>query len=275
MTCEHGKDHVLVEQYVHRRLSDADRDEFETHFLECEACFERVQNYRVMRQELAAVPLPAVASPPPTSLGLTIRAWLAVSAASAVMLAVVAALLTRTTPSPPPGAVADSEPSRSAPPAVVAPAESRAELVAQLARFDPPAYLPPNLRGVEGDSARAFRAAMERYRSGDYAAAAQALRAIVGTQPVSVDALFYLGVSDLQEGRVDDAVSALARVLQTSDPLYEEDALYLSAKAALKRGDVPAARMALQRVVALDGDRANEARQLVAAIDRLPSPTSP
>jgi hypothetical protein len=268
MTCEDVNGNDIIGQYVHRRLSDADRDAFEQHFLGCDACFAGVQDYRLLRQELQSTPIVAAVQGR-TSMGLTVRAWSAIGVAAAIALAVVATMLSRTVPPPPTIAStpAPASPSGSKP---VAPAPSRTELVAQLARFEPPNYQPSRLRDADTDQVRTFQAAMRRYQERDYAGAAEALRKIVAAQPTAADALFYLGVCELHEGQIGAARATLAKVIAASEAIYEEDAWYLSAKAALVQGDVVAARAALQKVVVLDGDRAREARKLVAAIDALP-----
>lgn len=273
MTCDHVRDHDLVDQYLHRRLADADRDAFEAHFLDCDACFALVQDYRLLRQEFAAAPVVA-AEPERTRFGLGIRGWSVIGAVAALTLAVVGTLLFRSAPA---NSIAAVE-APSAPPVTTAAAPpspattpSRGERVMQLARFEPPTYVPLSLRDAGDARAPEFDAAMTAYRAGNYAAAAAALRPITAGRPASIDALFYLGVSDLQQGRVAEALSSFTSVLNERGSVYEEDSLYLSAKASLQQGDVAAARRALARVSALDGDRASDARNLIAAIDALPS----
>jgi cytochrome c-type biogenesis protein CcmH/NrfG len=260
MTCDEVHDRQLVEQYVHRRLSEQERDEFEQHFLDCESCFAGVQEYRLMRQELASAPAVIVVEK---------RAWWRLPA-PALALVVAAAVLVMAvvvfrTPAPEPQVVPPNMAAST--PVVTPPAPTRVQLVTQLAQYDPPEYRPPVLRGAEPDVM--FAAAMERYRAGDYRGAANSLRGVLRAGE-SGEALFYLGMSNLESGDHAAGIAALRRVIALGDPIYEEDARFYLSKALLQVLDVAGARAELERVVALKGDREKNARELIAAIDKLP-----
>lgn len=283
VTCDHVRAADLVAQYVHRRLSDAERDRFEEHFLGCGACFQAVQDFRLLRESLAPHALPVAAPSAPWWRRLIVPALAAAAATAAVLIAVVVQ-----SPSGPPGldaptvaeapvtAEPQAEPPGAAPAAAIEPpvaaptGPSRIELVGQLARFEPPAYRPSTLRSVESDGQRRFREAMASYEAGEYAVAAQGLREAARVLPDAAEVHFYLGVSELREGRVAEARAALETVIAGGSPIFEEDARFFLGKAHLVAGDVEEARVSFARVAALAGDREVEARRLVAAIDALP-----
>jgi hypothetical protein len=150
------------------------------------------------------------------------------------------------------------------PPATDTPVRrSRAELVVELALFEPPEYLPADSGPGENFL---FTTALESYRSGDFDDAAMALRQITPTAEV----LFYLGVSDIMSGRLNGGVAALRNVIDGHDPIYEEDARFFLSKALLYARDVAGARAELERVAAFKGSRASEAQARIAVIDTLP-----
>jgi tetratricopeptide (TPR) repeat protein len=273
MTCDEVHDRDLVAEYVHRRLSEQQRDEFEQHFLDCESCFAGVQEYRLMRHELASAPAAVVAEkqawwrlPAPT---------LVFASAAAVLLVAVIAFQT-SGPGPQDTLSNAGSDNASARPGLVPPTPAptpsavptRVQLVAQLARYEPPDYRQPELRGAEPDTT--FVTAMGRYRDGDYRTAVTMLREVLRANE-SGEALFYLGISNLESGEHAAGLAALRRVIALGDPIYEEDARFYVSKALLQVLDVAGARAELERVAALQGDRAREARELIAAIDQLPA----
>lgn len=274
MTCDDVRDQDLVAHYVHRRLSDADRDQFEEHFIGCESCFAEVQDYRVLRQGLAESPaattIPATA-PAAAWWRAVLPAFVLAGAGAVIALALY--LPRSSVPASSTDTAAGTAPATSEPVSVdpVPAGPSRMALVGQLARVEPPEYLPPNLRNASGPDDALFKRAMARYQAKQYDEAATALRALRASGPDSAETLFYLGVSDLMSGRVTDALASLETAAAMRDLIYEEDARFFLAKALLSAQDVARARIELARVVALDGDRQQAARSLIDAIDALPA----
>jgi uncharacterized protein HemY len=110
--------------------------------------------------------------------------------------------------------------------------------------------------GFEGLSVRAGEDAassladrgMEAYRNGDFAAAAELLsRAEEGDPTPGLH--FFLGITRLQIGDADGAVSALESALEPAGNAYEDEARLYLAKAHLSAGD---AQAALDVLVAVD-----------------------
>lgn len=273
MTCSNVEQHDLVARYAHGRLTGAERDAFEQHFLGCSSCFDALQTYRVLHSALGSATPKRVARRRPVAL------WLGLAAAA--LLAVVIGTTLRSgdqiaapaSQAPPPAAAtASPEPAATAPaePAPLAPAAARAERIALLARFDPPRYEPPALRGADDEARRRFESAMEPYRSGDFTAAATALRSEAQKGAATPNVLFYLAIAELQTRRLAEAIAGLEQVVATNDVLLEEDAHFFLGKALLLQDDVARARQEFARVVTLVGDRQDDARRLVAGIDALP-----
>jgi tetratricopeptide (TPR) repeat protein len=258
--CERVLQDDLAIAYLRGELGEAERDVFEQHYFECADCFERLQVLRalpaVLRQEGAAGRLPrrapAVAS----------WAW----AAGVAFVAVAAAFVLRGSgtrdPWPGPSPSSEASPSGVAPTTGASPETPGRPPLEVLARVEPPPYAPLVVRGGE-EADDAFSRAMARYVRGDYAGAAASLRVAVREEPESVEARFYLGVTELLAGRPDAAIRELGRVAADSDPAFAEAARYYSAKAQLARGDVGAARRELQIVATGDGDHKERAERLL------------
>jgi Flp pilus assembly protein TadD len=107
---------------------------------------------------------------------------------------------------------------------------------------------------------------MELYAAGNYSGAAAGLRRAIELDPSLLGAQFYLAVSVLQIDGTDEGVTLLQRVIAAGESPYLEDAHFFLAKARIRRGDIASARSELRRVIALDGDRRDEAQQLLARL---------
>ena len=264
--CERVLQDDVAVAYLRGQLPEAERDAFEEHYFECADCFERLQTVRQLHGMLREPGVVAGATAPARKLvprrGPSMP-WLAM-AAGAAFVAVGAAFVLRNAAPPqpigatPPAAVAPSPEGATAAPVVPEPPP-----LDVLARVEPPPYAPLVLRG--GAAETAFDRAMEKYVRGDYAGAAEGLRAAAKEDPESGDVLFYLGVSELLAGRPQQAIGVL-RMAGAADPAFSEAAWYYMAKAHLARGDVAKARNALALVAKSDGDHKQRALSLLRAL---------
>lgn len=273
VNCERALQDDVASAYLRGGLSEDDRDAFEQHYFECAACFERLQ----VMKDLAVV-LRDDAPVRSRSAGTVRRpaaaaGWLA-WAAGAAFVAVAAAVVLRNAPPSgglatvapvaPPSATATS--SGGAPTSAVSPDRPDLDV---LARVEPPPYVALVTRG--GDAAeQGFARAMESYVRGEYAAAAAGLRSVLRGDPASLEAKFYLGVSELLAGRPEPAVRELRRVQAGDDPAFAEAASYYLAKAHLARREVAAARRELERVAGGEGDHKERAQRLLEALGAEP-----
>jgi len=267
MTCDEIERDEIAERYLLGRLGDEEQERFEAHYFDCRRCLERLQVMEAAQTELAR-PTASTKDVPAAS-----RRWWRTAAALAAAAVIVLAV--RVVQQTPPGD-RPIEPTGQAtrPPDIpVAPPPSQgaaqAELLwAQLGAIDPPAYSPLRLRSNATDAQREFRSAMVLYAAKNYADAASGLRRAVALPGAPVDARFYLAVCELQTGRVQDAAAAFERVIAFGESPYLEDAHFLLAKARIRQRDAAGARTELLRVIALDGDRREEARQLMSQLPR-------
>jgi hypothetical protein len=226
MKCDEVAAADLPSRYLTGDVGDAEREAYEEHYFECDACFRELEILRTTQAVLAPEAAPTVVRG-----RVLARRWLPVAAA----LAAAATL-----------AVWWSIP--------------RNDLT-QLAHFDPPAYEAPRLRTGGPDAATIDRA-MSRYQAGDFAGAIPGIEEHLRRHPQDVRAAFFLGVSLLATDQAGPAIRQFESVAATADPAYQEAASYLLAKAHIRRSDIPAALTALDRTIALQGGRAGEARAL-------------
>jgi tetratricopeptide (TPR) repeat protein len=264
MDCTRVGDEEIAERYLLGRLTAQDRDAFEVHFFECDRCFEQLRTLQSMHVELQhAAPIQAPAS---SAMRRRLPAW-AWAAAAVLVVAIGTGFWTLRR---------INEPSRAQttrnPPTIPQPTSDRADAdaprVAQLARVEPPPYIPVTLRSAE-DWRVGFEKAMAEYSGARYAEAARGLEVVTAAKPSATNAWFYLGVSDLMLERTDDAIRALQRCIDTRDTAYAGDAQFFLAKAFLQKGDREAALRALEAVAASQGPRADEARHLQTMLLRL------
>ena len=266
MSCEVIAAQGIAERYLLGQLDETDQAAFEQHYFECTRCFDELKTLEAMRAGLHA-PSPALAAR---------RAWWPVWLGAAAAAILIAAIVWQSRPvdtgprSPEIAAKPVEIPAQpSAAPAPEPPAVARpAVALTELARFDPPRYVPPVLRGLEDDARRAVQAAMPHYARGDYRQAIAGLRKATGLDPTASDASFFLGVSLLLTGQTDAGVAELQRTVALGASPYLEEAYYYLAKGLLQRGDVTAARRALQSMIGLNGDHQREAKLLLSQIER-------
>jgi len=147
-------------------------------------------------------------------------------------------------------------------------AVGRAERLAALARLDPLVPAEGILRG-EGDlETETWRDAMRALAQGRWPEAIAALEAsrAAGDERALLD--LYLGVARLQVGELERASADLARAAEGGTGMVRERSLWYLAQARLASGDSGGARSALERLLALAGEYAPNARALLAEIDR-------
>jgi hypothetical protein len=230
MNCAEGELEFVAERYLAGRLEEAEARQFEEHYFECQRCFDQLEALRLIRQELR----PAAKA----RSAYAMVGWIA-----AGLIVALGAGVTFWPRASAPSDARQTQP-QPAPPNLVA-----------LARFDPPPYQPLRLRGAQD---RGFRRAMEQYQRGDYGAAIATLEKFDTAQ-----ARFFLGVSYLLSNQTDSGLAALGRVIAAGDSPYLEEARFYSAKGFLQKSDAAGARKQLESVIAMKGDLAAQAGQLL------------
>jgi tetratricopeptide (TPR) repeat protein len=115
----------------------------------------------------------------------------------------------------------------------------------------------------DGAGGGELAAAIECYRAGDFAAAADGLGRWVEGHPEDVQARLLLGVALLTTGDVDGAVVSLEEVASLDAADTVDDARFYLALAYLKRGEESKARTLLAMIDAGDGRWQAEAERLL------------
>jgi tetratricopeptide (TPR) repeat protein len=238
MDCVTARGGELAARYLQGALDQTTAQAYEEHLFECDACFSELRALRLVREELGCRRSEIEVAAP----GWQMVRW-ALPAAAVLALAAGAAVLLHLRGT--------------------ATATRSLAALAELGRVVPPEYTPVRLRGAGDETARRFAAAMERYSAGDWEGALPGLREVARLDPAAPQAQFYLGATALLASRTEEAVAALlAAVALGETPILEEARFYL-AKALARKGDLTAARAELAAVVALGGDRKDEAKRLL------------
>jgi tetratricopeptide (TPR) repeat protein len=107
---------------------------------------------------------------------------------------------------------------------------------------------------------------MRFYVKGEFARAIPPLRSAEKANTTDAGAPFFLGVALLIDRRTSESIEALRTCAARGDSPYLEEAHLYMARAFLRQGDPAAAHSELERVIALQGDRAAEARELLDSI---------
>jgi len=249
MDCERIEYDEIIEKYLTGKLDQAEQKAFESHFFGCPKCFEKLQVCRALQEELweSDEPvLPEVAKPG----RFWSRRWQIAAAASAAIVVIVLVLWWRS------GGIKGTS---------VGPTGETSAL-GMLARFDPPAYVPPALRGAADEATERFRAGMSLYQKGDYAQAISDLRSAAGLNPQAASIRFFLGICLLLAGQTDAGIGELKQTVALGDSAYLAEAHFYLAKAFLGKGEASRARQELRAVVEFRGSLGDEAARLLKLI---------
>jgi tetratricopeptide (TPR) repeat protein len=278
MTCDEISQSEIIEQYLLGRLDESACDAFEQHLFACERCLDRVQTFRALRHELASTAASLRAEPlRPSGVWAWKWAWAPALAVLVVTAGIVVSVFLRSGPSLERGAPVGGQSARGA---ATSPGPASSESVSSLpslvalARFEPPAYVPQTLRGVQSEAAAQFRDAMRHYVAKDYRRAIRGLRTASELDPEAPHASFFLGICYVLTGQVEPGIRALQQTIALGDSPYLEDAHFHLAKALLLKKDATGARREWERTRQLRGDREDEARHLRDELDRLSPPPS-
>jgi TolA-binding protein len=253
-----------IERYVNLTLEDRERAAFEDHFFECDDCFRKVQALQDARAVLASGAAEPRVSPARPARRVPPTAWMAIAAM--VVLSVLVLRLPRQpadpgeAPSAPAPATAAPSTQAPAPAPSTAPAENP---LSALAAITPPPYVSLTTRSEPDAHTRAFDEAMTYYAKGNYRESARRLGELTANAPALAPALFYLGVSELMEGRADRARAAFERTVRTGTMPYADEAHFYLAKAALRLNDRATAARELQRAVEREAGPRGEAARIL------------
>jgi TolA-binding protein len=267
MNCREVEEQDIVERYFLGRLTDLQRDEFEQHYFECDACSSQLQTGYAIQEGLRH-------HPPPRSRegGAWIRRkwfWMpafALLASVALLLATGIWWHARRPRSPEQAASRipitkpAAEPNRG-------PTTSGPNLE-ELARVQPPPYSAILLRGAKDDAQIDFDNAMQHYLKGDYTGAIPDLLAAAKASPRTARYPFYLGACYLITGQTDAAIASLQRTISLSEAHYSQQAHFYLAKAYLQKKDALHAQEQLQLTVKLGGSKAVDADEMLRQLSR-------
>jgi TolA-binding protein len=216
-TCSIVDRPALAEQYVARRMPEAERVAFEDHFVTCADCQREVRFADAVRANLRE---PGAARESAHTRSRT-HIWRWTGGGLALAAGIAAFAIIRMQPS-----------------------AGFAELGGVR---EPPVYLGVAVRGTPGPADSVFEHAMNEYAARNYSAAAAGLRAALAAGQDSVPTEFFLGASLLMSNDARGAAEAFGRVVGKGDSPYLDEAQLFQAKALLRLGRGREARDVLAR----------------------------
>lgn len=236
LACEEFSEGAFVERYLMKRLSSAEQEAFEAHFLTCDWCQQAIELASAIRATL-----PSVKAVPARSSRVALGAGLGLAAAAGL-----AAVLLLPSNRPP------------------------AELIRLGAVVQAPLYLGIPVRADPATSADSlFAAAMAAYAAERYSEAAPALRAALRAGVDSAPAEFFLAASVLMSGDAKEAETGFGRVIALGDTPYRPEAHFYRAKALLRLGRSTEAVTDLRSAAALEGVIGPHAHALADSVQRV------
>jgi tetratricopeptide (TPR) repeat protein len=265
MNCKEAEERDSLEGYLLDRLSEAERDEFELHYFECESCFSQLQTGLMVQAELQRQPLARSQAGDP--LPRRMRAWTPAFVTVALLFAVGTWWYSTRKQSSQqvslsPTAASPETTAQSQPPSFAAP------FLEELARVEPPPYSAVVLRGGVDETQQTFRKAMQYYVKGDYAHAIPGLRVAVQASPQTTRFNFYLGACYLLTDQTDLAIESFHNTISLGDPAYSELAHFYLAKGYLRKKEIVAAEDELQKTIRLHGSMETEAGEILHQLSK-------
>lgn len=255
MTCEEIETGELAEKYVLGQLGADDEEAYEAHYFRCTRCFDELKLLQDMQPALREM----AGSRPVSIPARRVHIWIGWAAAAAILTLATGVGWWRVAhPSAGPEAAQQK--------AVPKPAGPSFEM---LARVEPPTYTAPSLRGASAPDPR-FRAAMEKYREGNFGAAIPGLLAVAEADPKAADLQFFLGICYLMDGRTDEAITHLRATTELGETVDLEMAHFYLAKALLREREAARASAELERAIALHGDLERQSKELLQQVKGLP-----
>jgi tetratricopeptide (TPR) repeat protein len=270
MDCTKAVREAILERYVAGTLAEDDREAFERHYFGCARCFDELQTIQAIRDELPRLSAEVERRP-----RRTLPVWIPAALAATLILAVGGAIWMRPVPVVEPEITDGDRPPTPNPSPVPQPPSAGVPRVAvvpsleQLARFEPPVYEPPRLRGAPDEATADFLRGMDSYRKADYNSAVADLRRAADRDLDAPHIHFFLGIAHLALGQNDAAIARLRGTIALGDSPYLEDAHFYLAKALLARKDLAGAEAELNRVIQLRGQVSDEATRLLGQVRML------
>lgn len=236
-TCGEVTRRSNAERYAASRMTPAEADAFEDHFVTCAECQSEVRLASAMIAGLQRVADVRRSARPSRRVWLWGGGGLALAAGLATLM------------------ILRSEPG--------------GDLVALGGVREPPVYLGIPVRSVSAQQDSLFEAAMDAYAQRRYSVAAEGLRMALAAGHDSVPTQFFLGASLLLDAKAGEAAEEFQRVLSFGDTPYREEARYYRAKALLRLGRAADARAELARLSPADGVVYDMAKALDDSVARL------
>ena len=245
MDCERAIRESIAERYLAGTLDPQTTDEWEQHFFACEQCAQQVE---ILQSIVPALREMAPRIRQEMKPQRPVRRWFWIAIPVAAMAALIIAI-------PSLDVMRKKSPT-------AAPAVSETPDFTLLAKFDPPAYQAPMLRGVDSPAESRFRGAMSAYLAHDWPHAIEGLQRSLELDSKAPAPRFFLGASYLLAGNPQAASAELERSASVDSP-FRDEARFDLAKAylALNRPDE-----AIASLWSCSGEFGAEARSLIARI---------
>jgi tetratricopeptide (TPR) repeat protein len=261
MNCKEVEKRDISDLYLLHRLNEAERDEFEKHYFECESCFAQLQAGLMVQAELKREPRARGQA----GGAILRRMWAFTPALVTTALLIAAGIWWYSARGHQPAQRASSSPTQTTPEVSgqFEPPSLTASSLEELARVEPPPYTAVVLRGAQDEAQEAFRQTMKYYSRGNYVQAIPGLRMAVRASPRTARFHFYLGACYLLTGQTDLAIESFRKTISLGEPTYSEPAHFYLAKAYLRKKEIPSAKDELQETIRLHGSLAGDSAKIL------------
>jgi tetratricopeptide (TPR) repeat protein len=133
------------------------------------------------------------------------------------------------------------------------------------ASFAPYEYSGTPRAGVRNNDI-SFKSALDLYSVGDYRAASSALKEYLSHTPGKTEALFILGVSEMENNNFDNAISLFKTLCSDRSNLYLDHSQWYLALCYVKTGNFAMATEELQAIVNSENVYKSKARKVIKKI---------
>lgn len=223
-----------IDAYLHNKLPEEMRQEFENHYFACEHCFDQLRIRRaLMENNFNLKPLPADKKATLSRF----RRYPALIAASLVIVI---------------GA------------GIMGVQWHRERVLERISRFSPPVILITETRNQQAETV--YKNAVNAYQKGDYSLAVEYFSHIPEAAR-SPKTRFFSGISRLLTNDPEGALKDFDSIIDAMDPSYFDEALFYKGIALLRQGRVPEARGIFRRLTGMFSPLKVEARERIDMIE--------
>lgn len=225
----------LIDSYLKEEIPEEEREAFEAHYFECDACFAELK----LHERLYSKEVPIVLKGTKPSWAWAFKPLLVLSS---LLIVVVSSLL-------------------------VVNNYKQAKFLYDISAVEPPAYVQTQTRDALQN--KTFTNAMFLYNNREYDEALKLLNSIdAGSTESNSQVTFFRGICHLETNQPGKAIEAFDIIIKDMNPSYYDEAIFYKGIALLRLNEKEAALEQFYNLASMFSPYASRAKGLIEKIDK-------